>query len=140
MPRIGLLNMVIGFMGVVFAASGGAFVANDTARAIFDGTTTETWLMTLQRSAHGHTALFGVLHVLFGLTLPYSPLPARLKVWQTVGLSSGLMAMGPLMVWRSFGTATTDYSAVEVIIGTLLSCALLAIFSHAAGIFLKFLR
>lgn len=138
MNRLGLLNMTIGFIIVFIAAAAGAFIAWDLTEAyLVDSSILNEWQTALQRSAHGHSNLFGYLHILFGLTIVYSKLGRSWKLFQTIGLLAGSLAMGPGMLYRaSLGpNPSTDLSGLLVGFG--LSLALLAIASHAAGIAYK---
>lgn len=138
MPRLGILNILIGFVVVVIAAFAGVFNAlTMTEGFLRDPSILGSWQQTLKNSAHGHTNLFGYLHIFLGLTLIYSPLSDRIKWVQTVALLGGVVAMGPLMVVKaSLGpSATTD--ALSIVIGLLLSCAMLSLISHSVGLALR---
>jgi len=140
MPRLGLLNMFIGFVILFLCACGGAFIANDMTEAfIRDPAILEGWQLTLLKSAHGHGNLFGVLHVLFGLTLPYSLANTRFKTLQTAGLFMGSVAMGLGLIWRATMKPSADIDFPAIVLGILLSAALLALVSHAAGLGAKLL-
>ena len=141
MPRLAVFNMFFGFLVLFLAAAAGAFVASDlTAGYLKDKAFLDTWVMVLNKSSHGHTNLFALTHIAFGLTMPYSALPPRVKLWQTVGLALGTLAMGPGLLARAqLGpTESTDVNAI--VVGVLLSCALAALFSHAAGLAAKLYR
>ena len=95
MPRIALFNMMIGFTVLLLSASGGTFIAYDMTEAFLkNNDQLNTWQMTLFRSAHGHFNLFGMVHILMGLTIPYSQLSVSLKSWQTGMMLAGTVAMG----------------------------------------------
>jgi len=135
MPRLGIINMMMGFGVLTLAAAAGAFVANDiTIGYLRDEQVLSSWELLLFRSSHGHTNLFGLLHVALGLTLPYSVLSPKLKVWQTIGLFLGVIAMGPGMILRAKMGPVSGLDITEVLVGVLLSCALLAIGSHCFGL------
>jgi hypothetical protein len=135
MPRLAILNMLIGFAVLTLAASAGAFIALDTTDAFLkDKAILDSWQMILQRSSHGHTNLFGLLHIAFGLTLPYSAWSLGVKKWQTVGLFLGTVAMGPVMIARSFMGPTSTLDGPEILMGVLLSAAFLTLLSHSAGL------
>ena len=141
MPRIALVNMIIGFAVLTCTVLAGAFLVS----AINDGylhdrSILESWSHLLQKSAHGHSNLFGILHVVFGLTLPYSVYTQRIKIWQTAGLSLGTFAMGPLLVVRSILGPTIDVDMLGVVVGSFLSLSLISLASHTVGMTLKFLR
>ena len=141
MPRLGLVNMALGFLVLFFAACGGAFVAFDMTEAYLRNTEQlHSWQNVLLSSAHGHTNLFGMLHILFGLTLPYSPLPSRWKVAQTLGLFAGVIAMGPLMMVRSAWGPSESLEGIGLVIGIFLSAALLTLASHASALLYRFAR
>lgn len=139
MQRIGILNMFIGFMLVFIAASAGAFIAVDATHRYLDGLTMVSWRDMLQATSHGHTNLFGLLHILFGLTIPYSALSAKAKSIQTACLFCGSLAMGPMMMIRAAFGPTPTFEWNGLFIGGLLSFALFAIAFHAYGLLAKFL-
>lgn len=141
MPRIAIVNFLIGFVVLFLAASAGAFIANDLTESFLkDRELLNTWNAVLARSAHGHTNLFAILHICFGLTIPYSVFSSRVKFLQTIGLSAGTFAMGPLMLVRSFAPPTDSLDVTAILIGICLSGALVMIFSHACGLAGKIMR
>ncbi len=141
MPRLGILNMAIGFLVLFVAASAGAFVSFDMTQAyLHDLSQLDSWQSKLLQSAHGHSNLFGLLHVALGVTLPYSALPSRWKVLQTVGLALGVLAMGPLLMLRAYGGVSDSFDPLGLTIGLGLSAALCSLASHMAGLFYKLLR
>lgn len=141
MPRLAILNMLIGFMTLFFAAAAGSFIATSMTDAfLHDKAIIDTWTHLLQRSAHGHTNLFGLIHICFGLTMPYSALTPRIKLFQTVGLSLGTCAMGPLMLWRAAAGPSENVDMSSFVIGSLLSAALVAMGAHAFGLLIKLQR
>ena len=141
MARLAILNMFIGFCIVAVAAAGGPFIATIlTEGYLRDEKILTDWLLTLQMSAHGHTNLFGMLHIIFGLTLPYSIWSGRTKKWQTVGIAAGAVAMGPVMLVRAWLGPSESMDPTEIAIGALLSLSLLAISSHAVGLGAKYFR
>lgn len=141
MPRVAILNMVIGFAVLFVAAAAGAFIANDLTEAFLkDMELLNSWDAVLSRSAHGHTNLFAILHICFGLTIPYSLLSMRVKKLQTVGLFLGTFAMGPLMIIRAGMAPSDGFDPVSILIGLFLSCALAMLFSHAYGLAGKLLQ
>ena len=138
MARLGILNMFIGFMTLFLAACGGTFVAFDLTEGFLrDTSILNTWEMALLKSAHGHTNLFGLLHIAFGLTIPYSPLTERWKFFQTFGIFSGTLAMGPGMMVRAYQGPTESLDLVGCIIGVGLSFALIALFTHSISLAYK---
>lgn len=135
MPRLALFNICIGFIVLFLAAAAGAFIATDlTAGFLKDKAFVDSWAVMLSKSAHGHSNLFALTHIAFGLTMPYSRFSARVKLCQTIGLGLGTLAMGPILVARALHGPTESLDLLEIAIGSMLSCALLMMFSHAAGI------
>lgn len=141
MPRIALINMLIGFSALCLAAAAGAFLSMDlTKNYVLDPASIHNWHSLLTKSSHGHFNLFGILHILFGLTLPYSQLAARWKKLQTFGFAAGLVAMGPCMLYKASQAPSLGIQVIDLLIGVLLSASLLALFSHAGGIASKIWR
>ncbi len=142
MPRISQINFVLGFSVIFFAASAGAFIATDLAEQFLRGSALEMlqWQPTIERSAHGHSNLFGILHIALGLTIPYSHLSNKFKFWQTSGLALGTFAMGPLMMIRAALGPIDGYDLNGLLIGGCLSAALAAIATHTIGLALKLRR
>ena len=137
MNRIALINMAWGFMLILMAACGGVFVALNTTEAFMQGIVTPRWQELLQTASHGHISLFGVIHVLLGLTIPYakaSPFENRIK---SIGVALGSLAMGPLLLVRAALGPTMSTELNGVLIGVCLSSAIFAIAYHAFGIMLK---
>ena len=141
MPKIALINMLIGFSALVLAAAAGAFLSMDlTKNYALDPASIHHWNMLLTKSSHGHFNLFGILHIVFGLTLPYSQWPLRWKQIQTIGLAAGLVAMGPCMLYKASQAPNLSIQGTDVLIGFLLSASLVALFAHAVGIASKIWR
>jgi hypothetical protein len=141
MPRLGLWNLLIGFVALSLAASGGAFIANDMTNAfIQDKAFLDSWQHTLLSSSHGHTNLFGFLHIAFGLTLAYSPLPLFYKKLQTAGLLCGTLAMGPGLILKAFSTPATNLEPLGLVLGLLLSLALATLVSHSGALAYRLLK
>lgn len=141
MPRVALLNMLIGFAVVVLAAMGGVFNSfTMTEGFLKDPQLLGAWETVVKNSSHGHTNLFALLHVLFGLTLPYSALPMRIKKWQTAGLFAGTLAMGPGMYMRAMLGPSESMDPNGVIIGVFLFAALTALLAHVMGLGVKLLK
>ncbi len=141
MSRLSILNMALGFFVLFFAACAGAFVSFDMTQAfLHDLKQLNTWEMTLLQSSHGHSNLFGILHIVLGLTLPYSPLALRWKQMQTIGLFGGVLAMGPGMIMRALAGPSESFDALGLSIGVGLSMALVSIGTHAAALFYKLMR
>ncbi len=141
MSRLSILNMAIGFIVIFFAACAGAFVSFDMTQAFLkDPSLLHSWQTTLLASAHGHSNLFGLLHIGLGLTFPYSPLPLKFKAWQTAGLFAGVVAMGPLMMVRASYGASDSLEGIGLVIGAFLSLSLLTLASHAAALVYRFVK
>lgn len=137
MPRLALINMVIGFAIIFLSASFGTFIVVELEELFRSAPhLVNDWYMTLLQSSHGHSSLLGMIHILFGLTLPYSQLSATLKFYQTLALIAGSLAMGPILALR----ATVDGDLLVVISGLLLALFLFAIIFHAFGIYLRIRR
>ncbi|MCX6104842.1 MAG: hypothetical protein NTY08_03315 [Proteobacteria bacterium] len=141
MSKLSIYNMAFGFWLLFLAAAAGAFIATDlTAGYIAESGFRETWAMMLTKSAHGHTNLFALLHIAFGLTLPYSTLPLKWKIAQTFGLMCGAVAMGIGLLIRASKPPSNETDLVGICVGILLSAALAAIFTHATGLTAKALK
>ena len=91
-----------------------------------------SWHLMLLRSAHGHGSLFGMVHILHSLTVPYSSCSEQAKEWQFGGLLMGSLGMSLLLVVESFLDA--EPSINKVLIGTALSCWMCAVVWHTYGI------
>ncbi len=141
MPRLSIMNMLIGFAVLFITAAAGAFISIDFTRDyLLDPTQTLNWAAVLYRSAHGHVNLFAILHICFGLTLPYSQLSNKFKILQTAGLFSGIIAMGPGLIIKASLQPSTAIQVSDILIGTLLFAALLSLLSHAVGLSMKLFR
>lgn len=137
MRRIALINMAWGFFLIFVAACGGVFVALSSTEAFINGPAAPQWQALLQTASHGHVSLFGVIHVLLGLTMPYtrsSKFENRIK---SAGVALGSLAMGPLLLIRGALGPTLSTELNGVLIGVCLSCALFAIAYHTLGLTLK---
>lgn len=138
MSRLALINMVIGFVLVFLSASLGTFIVNEMTELYLTAPEhLAAWQHTLARSAHGHSTLCGLVHILFALTLPYSRLSERLKLWQAVGIFAGSIALGPLLLLKSLMQPSLALDPLSMVMGLLLSLFLFAIIFHAFGIFLR---
>jgi hypothetical protein len=141
MPRLGLFNMMLGFCVLAIAAAAGAFVATDLTQGfVHDKELIDSWQLMLDKSAHGHTNLFALLHICFGLTLPYSSWKARFKMAQTAGLLLGTLAMGPGMMVKARILPHDGNNIIDILIGCMLSAALATLFSHSLGMGMKWYR
>lgn len=135
MPRLAQINMFIGFAVLFFAASVGTFIASEiTYTYLREKSFIDTWLSLLTKSAHGHTNMFALIHICFGLTIPYSYFGRRINLLQTIGLGCGTFSMSFLMVCRGIKGPVEGVDMIEVAIGTGLSLALISIASHAIGL------
>lgn len=141
MPRICLFNILFGFILIFLSSSAGIFLSFDQTRAhLSDEMELLSWWMQLSASAHGHTNLFGMLHVLLGLTMPYAHQGFRLSVAKTVGLGLGSISMSLLMYFKALGQPTLEYDFLGVLIGICLSLALASIALHMLGLAMKLVR
>ncbi len=142
MSRIALGNILFGFVIIIFCSLGGFFLATDAEKYFqIDKTLLVTWQYTLFKSAHGHCNLFGILHILMGLTLPYSHLKSHYHIAQSFGLALGTLTMGVLMVIRGLhGIPSSAYDSMGITIGTFLSLAVGALMLHSFGIAKKLVR
>jgi hypothetical protein len=138
MPKIGLVNMLIGFSIVFLAAAAGSFIATDiTYKFLREQNLSDSWMSLMQKSAHGHTNLFGILHICLGLTLPYSRFKNSFKILQTIGLGLGSFAMSFLMVVRGQIIPSESFDYLGTLIGICLSAALLSIGGQVIGLLWK---
>jgi len=135
-------NMIIGFWWIFLASCGGFFLAEYRHQAFLAATPERLlqWWMVLQKSAHAHTNLFGMLHILMALTFPYSLVASSVKVGQSVGLFLGSLSMSVLLVVRSYGVPESVFHPLSVLIAMGLSCSLIAIVVHIVGLSLKWYR
>jgi hypothetical protein len=128
-------NLIIGFSIIICAASGGFFLATEQARSFAENSAAKSaWWFTVASSAHGHTNLFAMLHILLGLTLSYSKVSPKGKALQTLGLGLGTLAMSLLMLIRSLKPPEAGYDILGYVIGALLSASLISILSHVIGL------
>ena len=133
--------MIIGFVVIFCSACLGIFIATDISdNFIRHSEDLNSWYNTLRRSAHGHFNLFGIIHILFGLTLPYSIWSFAVKRWQTYFLAFGTLAMGPGLWIRAMVEPSDQIDGVGIILGLFISLALITMISHAAGILGKYNR
>lgn len=138
MPQLAIVNMFIGFLVIFISASAGSFIAFDLTEAFVKNQEfLLSWELILKRSAHGHFNLFGLIHIVFGLTLSYSKLPNKVKKLQTLALGMGTLAMGPGLLLRAHQGPSLELDVLAVVVGTCACFALLAIVSHAFGLYVK---
>ena len=119
---------------IFVAACGGAFVALRTSETFISGTLTPQWEAVLQASSHGHTALFGVIQILLGLTMPYARSSKMIDQLKSLAIFSGSFAMGPLLLIRASLGPTLSTELNGVLIGVCLSLALFGILWHLIGL------
>jgi hypothetical protein len=141
MSRTALFNIFTGFLLIFVSAASGAFLASEiTLRYLTETDLSDNWTSLIQKSAHGHTNLFGLLHICFGLTLPYSIATNSIKKFQTIGLLLGSFAMSILMTIRSIYIPNSQSDFFGLIIGSFLSFSLISIITHTIGLGAKLLR
>lgn len=132
------VNLVLGFSTLFISASAGSFISTEISDAfIHDKAILESWQLMLKRSSHGHVALFGIIQILFGLTMNYSGLTTKIKKLQSVGLSLGVLAMGPGLLARAVEGPKKDIDYLAIILGVFLSIWLITIISHIYGLLRK---
>ena len=141
MPQLGIFNILVGFVLIFLASSGGFFLSINTTE-ILKNTPEQLsqWAIILQKSAHGHTNLFGFLHIAFGLTLPYSRFTNNVKKIQTTGFLAGSIAMSLFLVLRSFNMPTAQLDLLGIVSAVFLCATLAALLSHISGLALKLYR
>ena len=131
-------NLIFGFLALMVAEMVGPFLSFSLrSHYLAHSEILQSWAHAVTRSSHAHLAMFGIIQILVGLTLPYSNWPSRLKVWQTVFLTAGIMGMGPMMFYHSFHQPDGNFSWSEVFLGILLSLHLVAIIMHIFGLAAK---
>lgn len=130
--------MIIGFLVIFFSASAGPFLSYYVLDGfILDEKILSSWELWLLRSAHAHTALFGLLQVVFGLTLPYSRISNSFKNWQTIGITCGILAMAIVLPLKSFIIPSNEIHIIDIVFGTLISLFYLAIATHVMGLVMR---
>lgn len=141
MPRLGILNILLGFSSIFLASAAGPIIASDMTKTYFqDPNLWQNWQSTLLSSSHGHTNLMGIIQILLGLTLPYSRIPTSLKVWQTAGSSLGTLAMGPMLTIRALQGPVQHLDWLEVTFGICASAYLASLGIHLYGLTAKLIR
>lgn len=141
MGKLSLGNMAFGFWLVVYGSIVGIFLSFEESRAIlYQPENLHSWQMSLFRSVHGHTNLFGMLHVLLGLTLPYSKWSEKTKKFQSIGLGLGSLAMGCLLWVKYLSQPSDQLDLLGGLLGLCLSLALVALLSHTVGLLAKINR
>ena len=135
MSRLAIFNMALGFFLLCFSAMGGSFIAFDlTEGYLKDPEILTSWQLALQKSSHGHTNLFAMIHILMGLTLSYSVLSQKVKILQTWFLAAGSVAMGPLMLMRAAAGPSSSFDLIGLSIGGGLSLSFAALALHFFGL------
>ena len=138
MSQVSLWNILIGFFVVFLAACAGVFLAdNMTSHYVYQSSEVLSWEQVIVKSAHSHTNSFGMLHILLGLTLPYSRVSLTVKVLQTIAFGLGTVAMSVLMMIKSQYPAVMGYDGLGALIGLCLSATLIGISSHCYGLALR---
>ena len=113
MSKVSLINILIGWIGLVISAFAGVFIASDLSTEFINHSQmSETWKSVIIQSSHGHSNMFSMIHILFGLSLSYSVYTNRTKIIQTI-FFMGIVAMGPLMYLRSNIKPTPELGLVE---------------------------
>lgn len=141
MSRLGLLNMAWGFFILIFTGFMGMFNAYSLTDVYLKGReVVPQWEQVLFDSAHGHLGLFGIIHVLMGLTFPYSTMPDLVKRLQTIGLVLGCFAMGPLLVVRGKLGPEVSFSPLGMTIGLCMTLAMMSLIAHLIGLAEKVYR
>ena len=134
MSRVAMVNLAWGFFMIFMSGCGGAFVALRASEAFISGPITPQWETVLQASSHGHTALFGVIHILLGLTITYARSSLSHDRLKSCAIFAGSFAMGPLLLIRASLGPTLSTELNGMLMGVALSCALLGILFHAIGL------
>ena len=141
MSRVSIVNFLIGFIAIFLSACAGVFLSFDTCDAInHNQSILSSWSHILFTSSHGHTNLFGLLHIAFGVTLPYSKLTIAVKKIQTLFLASGTFSMSVLLYSRAIVGSPVGLDALAILSGLFLSLALVAIAGQCLGLCLKLVR
>lgn len=142
MPRTAIFNFMFGFGLLFLGMCAGFFVVNDAEQAFMQSRQEQwllSWTYTLLKSAHGHLSSFALMHILFGLTLPYSRLSQKIFIGQTLGLCLGSFAMGALLPLRALLTQSpSGMDWLGLGLGLCLSLCTLSVATHIYGLGLKF--
>ena len=141
MPKISLINICFGFFLIFCASMGGFFLGQETKEIISQNSLDLLkWEILIYKSAHAHTNLFGMLHILFGITIPYSKLSLTFKKLQTLGLMLGSLSMSVIMFFRAKINPYMDSDYGGAVMGVFLTLALLSIGVHCIGLTYKIIR
>lgn len=141
MPRLAIFNLFLGFCAIFIAACVGPFLALEiTQNYLQNPAELGAWDLSLLKSSHGHTTLFGVLHICLGLTFPYTRLSVKFKFAQTCGLGLGTLAMSFLLVLRAYAGPYTGFDGLGLVTGLCLALALVSLGLQCYGLCAKLLR
>ena len=136
MSGLARLNIAVGFFMIGLISCFGAILSFDVSDAIArTPAALLLWEVVLQKSAHGHGNLFGMLHILFGLTLRYSLLSQKWKSWQSASLFLGTLAAGPLMWLRSLSPQPSAPDLMTYVVSVFFAASLASLFSHSMAVF-----
>ncbi len=132
--------MAFGFLIIFISAMAGVFLVSDIELAFMkDKDLLLSWMHILQKTSHGHFNLFGMLHILFGLTLPYARHEKKLTLFLTACLVLGSLAMGPCLLIKSFlANESLMRTSLDYLVGGFLSLSLIAIGCHTYSLFKRF--
>jgi len=136
-----ILNLLFGFFLIFLSSCGGFFIGLMTQLALTsDRLFLSTPFYLLQKSAHSHTNLFGLIHIAFALTLRDSKLSSRSKIYQTWGLFLGSLSMSLLMILRSLTLGTNVSELMKYFSIIFLCFYILAVFTHCYGLLLRLIK
>lgn len=138
MQKIGLINIISGFAAILISASAGSFLGlyvNDAF--VYDDSIFHSWQLWLNRSTHAHVALFGLIQIAVGLTIPYSRLEDNSKKIQYWLLTAGYIAMGPVLILKGLAKPQSDMSIYDFCFGAFISLFYIGILTHIYGLSLK---
>jgi hypothetical protein len=134
-----LINISLGFFFLFASASGGFFLALLTQLGLDNDTQLlSSKLYIMQKSAHSHTNLFALIHIVFALTLNDSKLSDKIKKYQSYSLVAGTLSMSLMMLLRSF--FSKEIIVIKYTSAIFLCAYLLALLSHCYGVVRKLLR
>ena len=142
MSKVSLVNILVGFIVIVLASIGGLFLGLETKSSLAqDSIQLLKWKMVMYKSSHAHTNLFGMLHILMGLTMPYSYWNGKIKRWQTWALLSGTLSMGVLMIFRArIDMNSRGEEFLGFVMGLGLFFSLIGLTLHCLGLTYKLIR
>ena len=136
MSKPQLINFIIGYGLLILGVGIGGYVTNQIEESLLYQNPSQLMVLKLaiMKSSHGHTNLFGMLHILVALSFPYLLFPRRMLWWITGGLSLGSFGMSVLLLTKSFflfDAKMTGYLSIGI--GLCLTGALLAIMTCFVG-------